>query len=137
METEAHDQSIEVKIVEHVPTHSPRKNDPYYKFFNEARLHMKRLGLLRCWVCGTLANIQVHHNLEYCFLNALDWQRVRDDHLDWNITTEEEFKIKCEQEGNLTALCQPHHTGRYGIHFLPYPQFLANKYSNIVLAEKE
>ena len=54
-----HDQTTTIHIVEHVPYHPTREDDPYYHLFNEARNRMKKLGLLKCWVCGCESNIEV------------------------------------------------------------------------------
>lgn len=121
--TEAHDQSMTVHILTHVPEHQPRENDPHYHLFNQAKARMKRQGLWKCAInddyCG--GNIELHHShIEFSQVGSSDLKRVNEAfglHLD----DDEEFQAWIESPGNLEPLCEVHHRTHYGVHVIPGP----------------
>ncbi|WP_125206434.1 hypothetical protein [Capsulimonas corticalis] len=133
--TAAHTQSVTLHILECVPSHEPRETDPHYHVFNAARLRMKKMGLLKCWSCGTTENIELHHDkVEYSLQNGVDLSKFEELYPEFNIHSDEDFKNWIEGEGNLLPLCKLHHTGILGIHVIPYPQWQILRYYRADLA---
>jgi hypothetical protein len=103
----AHIQRTTIRLEEYVPYHPTRESDPYYKFFNAARNRMEKLGLLKCRVCGTADNIEVHHSeCEFSMAEGVDVSKFSALHPDLNIKSDNDFQLFVEGEHNLTPLCQ-------------------------------
>jgi hypothetical protein len=130
----SHTQNQTIHIQEFFPAHEPRESDPHYHLFNAARKKLKSAGKLICWVCGkdeaaAGAPIQLHHDkVEFALQNGVDLEKFEEKFPDLNIHSEEEFFAFVESEGNLTPLCQLHHTGKEGVHLLPKPMWIALAY---------
>lgn len=125
----AHEQTEHFTLVYAYPEHNPRSGTPEYHYFNETRKRMDKLGLLKCWVCGTTEGVELHHNAcEFALSNAVSWEKFAADHLDWHISSDEDFQRMIEGEGALLALCILHHRGIEGIHTIHMPAFSTLKY---------
>jgi len=127
----AHEQSITLHIVECYPSHEPRESDPHYHYFNEARARLKRLGKLKCWIGNEdcAGQIELHHSaVEFALANGVDLSKFEELYPEFKITCEEDFLRCIEGEGSLTPLCKIHHTGILGVHSLPYPNWLPQKF---------
>jgi len=132
----AHLQHLTLSIIEHIPQHEVRADDPHYRYFNAARRRMERQGLLKCWIGNgdCAGQIECHHTLaEFCLLNAIDKEKfvAAWPDLFWEFhdaVTDDEFQQIVEGEGNLTPLCRIHHTGILGVHVLPAPLWQPQKY---------
>ena len=121
--TEAHDQSMTVHILTHVPEHQPRENDPHYHLFNAAKARMKRQGLWKCAInddyCG--GNIELHHShIEFSQVGSADLDKVNQA-FGLHLASDDAFQSWIESPGNLEALCEVHHRTHYGIHVIPGP----------------
>lgn len=86
----------------------------------------------KCEVCGVKEGLELHHRLEYCFANALDWDKVKKDFpdFDWkSFDPKDPFTFVDSQWNANVILCNAHHTGKNsGIHKLPHPIFIIQKY---------
>lgn len=127
--TDAHTVTEHLTLIYAYPAHEPREHTPEYHYFNAARARMKKLGLLKCWICGTTENVELHHNAcEFALSQAVDWEKFAADHLDWHISSDEDFKRMIEGEGALLPLCVLHHRGIEGIHTIHMPAWTTLKY---------
>jgi len=126
----AHEQVMHLLIREFYPDHTPRESDPHKVYFDRARKRLKDLGRLKCWICGTTENIQLHHTMvEEALKNGVDVTKFEELYPEFGITTDEQFLEWVEgSENNLTALCFSHHIGILGIHFLPYPSWVSQRW---------
>jgi len=128
---EAHYQTVNLSFKVYYPSHELRTTDPHYKLFNAAR---KRIvsspNFAGCWVCGSKENIQIHHSLvEFAAANAIDLDRFEHLWPELHITDENSLLAALESEGNMMALCEDHHISReHGIHFIPYPTWVLQRY---------
>lgn len=123
MLTPAHTQKTTIHLEMWFPDHEPRATDPHYALFNQARARLARQGLLKCQVCGTSGNIQLHHSrVEFSLVNGVDLEKLAHRYPDLlPEITDAAFQAFVEGPQNLTPLCVEHHIGRLGIHVLPYP----------------
>lgn len=118
--TEAHIEHRTIHLIYYFPDHTPRRGDKHYKLFTQARNRMKKLGLLKCYVCGTTDNIELHHStVEFALQNGVDIEKFKHLFPDLHIESDEDFATFVESsDQNLTALCHDHHTGIHGVHCL-------------------
>lgn len=127
--TPAHDQRVTLHIIEHIPSHATRITDPFYHIFNAMKRRAKKLGLLKCWVCGALEDVECHHNIvEFSLAEDYDWSKLAQDHPEFNISDDKSFQEMIEGPDNCLFLCRLHHTGIEGIHNIPVPLWSAIKY---------
>lgn len=140
--TQDHEQRESLAIDVIVPGHEPRKTTALFERTRKA-LIAREGG--RCWVCGqTQAETghppeAHHHPLERAFAEMVDWSagsaiRQQFPHFDWaafdaDPSPERIYRFVDDMTVNGLLLCPQHHTGvDAGIHRLPYPDFLAQKY---------
>lgn len=113
----AHDQTLTVRLVEHIPAHGPRGEE-----FEKAKRRMKALGLDKCIIegCNTGAQIEYHHSIvEHAWQGGVDVKKLNEAfglHL-----SDESFTKWVQGPGNLEVLCMVHHRTQLGIHALPEP----------------
>jgi hypothetical protein len=125
----AHTVTEHLTLAYAYPAHEPRKGDVHYVYFNQARARLKQLGLLKCWICGATEGVELHHNAcEFALSQAVDWEKFAADHLDWHISSDEDFQRMIEGEGALMPLCILHHRGIEGIHTIHMPAWSTLKY---------
>lgn len=106
--TDAHKQKITLRFIECWPSHEPRKKDPNYHYFREAKARLKRQGLLKCVVDAPFHHgpIELHHSkVEFAHINDVDVDKFNE--LYGLHLTDKEFQIYIESEGNLEPLCLP------------------------------
>lgn len=126
--TAAHYQTRTVHIRQYVPHHPTRTDDPYYAIFDSYKRRVKKLGLLKCAVCGEVDTpakpTELHHTkCEFSMSLGVDVSKFEALHPDLHIASDDDFQKFVEGEGNLTPLCKKHHTGDEGIHVLDYPMW--------------
>jgi len=128
---EAHEQRITLHIVECYPAHEPRASDPHYHHFNAARARLKRLGKLACWInnADCAGGIELHHStVEFALANGVDVTRFEELYPEFGIRSDEELLTWVEGPDNLTCLCLFHHRGLGGVHCLPAPLWLPQRF---------
>jgi len=132
MSEQEHIEHEHIEILEHYPPHIPREGDPYYHIFNETRERMRREGKLKCYIDNkdcSKESIELHHYfVEYALIGDADWRRFAELYPQFHIPDEEAFFMWCESEENLMPLCKFHHTGIGGIHHLPAPLWLIQRF---------
>lgn len=115
--TPAHDQTLTIHLIEHIPPHGPRG-----AAFDRAKKRMRELGLDKCVFpgCKTGAPVEFHHDkVENAWQGGVDVQKF--DHEYGLHLTDAEFTDYVQSPGNLEALCMIHHRTQLGIHALPVP----------------
>ncbi len=119
--TAAHDQRSTLHILQHVPEHAPREDDPHYHLFEQAKARIKRQGLWVCAInddlCG--GQMELHHShVEFSEINAVDPEKI-ERALGLHFESDEDFQQWVESPSNLEVLCANHHRTHYGIHVIP------------------
>jgi hypothetical protein len=124
------------------PPHAPRKNSNIY---NKTHAQMKTQP---CFVCGRTnadgIHVETHHY--YCakaFQNAYDWKKFGQfaqtcytpqglrlgPLFDWDeVAADPDMFV--DSPHNMIVLCKEHHTsGGKGIHHVPFPDWIAQKFA--------
>lgn len=137
-EVQEHVMTRTLKEVVITPEHVKRTESEEFRHTKE---RLRADGHFRCWVCGTLDNLQVHHYaIEWSLAHAADWTKVKAFVEEWDpygygrllrhtpLTSADD--VRCA-----LVLCQEHHTGvdhadggsGTGIHELTFPIWVAQK----------
>ena len=128
--TAAHTQTETIRLVVAYPAHLPRESDSHYKAFHAARARLARLGALKCWIgnaeCSRGPGELHHEKVEYSLIADVDVAKF-DEAYGLHLS-DEDFLAYVEGEGNLLPLCAQHHRGHLGIHTLPGPLWIIQKY---------
>ena len=128
----------------HYPAHEPRKNSSTY-----TKTH-KKLKDMPCFICGKTnekddIHVETHHfYIEKAFQNTVDWAKFGEfaqtcynfqtgQHLgsqfDWAEVAKDPDSF-VDSPFNMVVLCKAHHTsGRFGIHHVPFSDWLAVKFA--------
>jgi hypothetical protein len=121
--TEAHDQSLTLHLITHVPEHEPREDDPHYHLFEQVKARMKRQGLWKCVINDDYCqgNVELHHShIEFSQTGGVDLDKVNQQ-LGLGLDDDNEFQTWIESPGNLEPLCAVHHRTHFGVHVIPGP----------------
>ena len=132
----------------HYPTHGPRRSDPHYRIFHEARHRLIDVLGVGCWIggatkkqiaeglptghpCEGATGLEAHHHIaEFAALNAVDWAKVAKDFPQLGIDSDEKFLEIAESDGGLLILCSKHHRGPYhGIHMITEPVWKLDRWA--------
>ena len=146
--TNAHDEVETLKVDVKIPEHADRVTTAT---FSKTRQKLLDREGGRCWVCNRTAEeaghpLEAHHNpIERCFAEDIDFslvaQEAKAGHLgpyaqafDWDslLATNpfDPYAFVDDMTVNGLLLCKDHHTvGNEGIHTLPYPIFVAQRYA--------
>jgi len=128
--TAAHDQSMTLHLLSHIPDHAPREDDPHYHLFEQAKARLKRQGLWKCMIGDDLCDgdPELHHTfIEFSQINQVDPKKIQVS-LGLHFKNDEEFQVWAESPGNLEVLCVAHHRAHYGIHVIPGPLWEALRF---------
>ena len=128
--TPAHVEHLTLHIDVLYPAHEPRADDKHYAIFNQTRARLAKLGALKCWIGNADCHgaIELHHDkAEFALVNDIDPAKFAEAY-GLHIASEDDFLAYVEGEGNLLALCVFHHRSHGGIHALPYPFWVSQKY---------
>jgi len=120
-----------IHIRECYPEHPAREDDPHYHIFNQTKRRLASLGKLTCWINNKdcQGDIELHHDkVEFALQNGVDLTKFSEVFPEFTGKTDEEFLAWIESEGNLLPLCRQHHIGVFGIHVIPYPLWLPQKF---------
>jgi hypothetical protein len=126
----AHDQASTIHLLQHVPTHDRREDDPHYRLFEQAKARLKRQGLWHCMIGDDLCDgePELHHTfIEFSQINEVDPAKVAQG-LGLHFEDDEDFQAWAESPGNLEVLCRAHHIGGLGIHSIPGPLWEAIRF---------
>jgi len=109
------------------PAHEPREHDPHHKLFTAARNLLISRGT-GCWRCGSMEHLEAHHCLvEWALINGIDVNDIAKDFP--AITDVESLHAWAEGPDNLEILCRDCHRGPMGVHLIPYPLWVAQRWA--------
>lgn len=136
--TEIHEEKNTFHIDVFIPGHAPRVTTP---LFHKSRLHLIERERGRCHVCNRTAGetghpLEAHHfPIERSFAEMIDWSpgsQIRRDFpsFGWGSFDEADpYTFVDDMNVNGLLLCKEHHIGKdAGIHALPHPVWVAQKY---------
>lgn len=126
---EAHYQKQTGAIFDlYFPAHAPRRSDRHYRLFDHARRRLIGSGV-GCWICGIRDRLEAHHaQVEFAAAAGVDYAKLAADHPEYHLDSQEAFLAWVESEGNLMILCRQHHRGPLGVHTLPHPVWVLQKF---------
>jgi hypothetical protein len=142
--TQIHAERETLAVEVNIPGHEARVATSLFER-TKKQLLVREQG--RCYICGATAEtsghpIESHHHpIERSLANMIDWARVQRDctagmwgphaqSFDWStFDPADPMRFVDDQTVNGVLLCKAHHTGKdEGIHAMPYPLWLAQKY---------
>lgn len=141
---EIHEQKETLVVDVNIPGHEERTTTPLF-------LHSKKALIAReggrCFICGRTAEesghpLEAHHHpVERSMSNMIDWDLFRSEcqagfwgahamSFDWSkFDPADPYSFVDDMTVNGLLLCKAHHTGKdEGIHDMPYPLWIAQKY---------
>jgi hypothetical protein len=118
-------EDIEIDVF--YPDHPPRTDSALYR---RTRHHLIDVLDIACWVCGSKDNRETHHqHVEWAYADGVDWDHMRVLHPDFNWGTFKTAEDFVDSEYNMLILCDIHHRHKnHGIHYLPFPIFVMQRY---------
>ena len=140
-----HTLKMSNKYTVNYPNHEKRKTSSIYRKTHYELCHIKNLP---CFICGKtkINNISLETHHFYCekaAQKAIDWIQFGKfakncyniqsgdyfgDKFDWN-EVENNPDIFVDSVYNMIVLCKEHHiSGRKGIHHVPFPNWILQKY---------
>ena len=135
--TETHEEKTTFTVDVNLPGHDPRVTTA---LFTRTRKELIAREGGRCCVCGCTADevgpLEAHHHpIERSFAEMIDWgpdSTIRKEFpgFDWaSFDPADPYKFVDDMTVNGLLVCKKHHIGKdEGIHSLPYPVWLAQKY---------
>jgi hypothetical protein len=132
--TQVHAEKETLTIDVNIPGHEARVTTA---LFTRTRKELIEREGGKCFVCGCTANevgpLEAHHHpVERSFAEMIDWNLVKADYpnFDWaNFDPKDPYAFVDDMTVNGLLLCKKHHIGKdEGIHALPYPIWLAQRY---------
>jgi hypothetical protein len=137
--TVEHDEKETLTVDVIVPEHDERVTTPLFEHTRKKLIDQED-G--RCFVCGRTAEesghpLEAHHNgIERSYAEGdIDWDIVKNDfpNFDWtSFDPSNPYTFVDDMLAQGKLLCKEHHTGKdTGIHYLPYPLFIMQRYLKI------
>lgn len=146
--TEIHEEKETLVVDVLLPGHAPRTTTPLFRHSRE-KLIERESG--RCFISGMTAEalsapLEAHHHpIERCFAEIIDWSRFAADckaghwgphaqAFDWDAflsaTPFDPYRFVDDMTVNGVLLGKQFHTAKdAGIHMLPYPIWIVQKYA--------
>jgi hypothetical protein len=127
------------------PHHEKRTDSAIYRKTHHDLVHVKKL---HCFICNKAnhenGSLETHHfYCEKAAENAIDWNKFGEfakncyniqtgvnigEHFNWK-EVQKNPDIFVDSEYNMIVLCQEHHrSGNKGIHHVPFPDWILQKY---------
>lgn len=127
----------------HYPEHKKRVETTIFRHTK------KELENMPCFICGkckvddNISNEIHHYFIQKVAASAIDWIKFGEfaeicyniqtgiligDKFDWK-EVEKNPDIFVDSPYNMIVLCKNHHTGRCGIHHVPYPDWILQKFA--------
>lgn len=132
-----HEQKETFVVDINLPDHDPRTTT---SLFSKTKKQLIERNGGRCWICNKTEEqsghpLEAHHMIiEWAFANAVDWNLVKADFLDfpdWDelFATNNYSLFVDNMLWNGRLLCKNHHVGlNSGIHFTTYPNWIIQRY---------
>ena len=135
---EGNQRNMSNHYIVNYPAHEPRKNSAIYTKTHNSMKHMP------CFICNkNEPHMETHHfYCEKAAQNAINWDTFGEfaktcyniqtgeniGHFDWVEVTKNP-DIFVDSPSNMIVLCKKHHTsGNKGIHHVPFPEWILQKY---------
>ena len=140
-----HTRNMSAHYTVHYPAHEPRKASSLY---NKTHRSMKEM---ECFICGKSKSkdgisVETHHfYCEKVFQDVFDWKKFGEfaeknvnlqtgapmGGFDWSeVAVNPELFV--DSASNMIVLCKEHHrSGRKGIHHVPFPEWMAQKFAGV------
>ena len=118
------------------PAHAKRTESAE---FRRSKKRLKADGHYTCWVCGTPANIQIHHyGAEWSLATVIDMEKLKAYCEEWDIygygrLMKNQPMTSVDDVRNCMALCREHHLSgpadgaANGIHDITFPIWVSQK----------
>lgn len=123
------DRTVSLRIAYDYPERTDsRETDPHYRAFEAYKRQLKVRGAWRCAVPGCVsgAEVELHHRwVPWAMAGAVDPVKVGA----WfgvTLVDDEALARWIASPANLVPLCELHHTGVEGAHWLPHADWLPN-----------
>lgn len=142
--TETHEERETLAVEVNIPGHEERTTTALFRHSKQKLID--RVGG-RCYVCGRTGEesghpLEAHHHpIERSLANMIDWDRFRLDcvagmwgeyaqSFDWSkFHDTDPYTFVDDMTVNGLLICKDHHTHKdEGIHMLPFPLWVAQKY---------
>ena len=142
--TQIHEEKETLSVDVFLPGHEPRVTTPLFLHSKKSLIEREQ-G--RCFICGRTAEesghpLEAHHHpVERSLANLIDWALFRSEceagmwgehakSFDWSkFDPSDPYSFVDDMNVNGLLICKEHHTGKgTGIHDLPYPLWIAQKF---------
>jgi hypothetical protein len=146
LEDTAHIKHLTNHYTVQYPNHNPRKNSAIYTKTHHELCDIRDMP---CFICGktkreTGESLETHHfYIEKVAQNAIDWHKFGEfakicyniqtgenigDKFDWK-QVEKHPDLFVDSPQNMIVLCKEHHiSGNRGIHHVPFPDWILQKF---------
>jgi len=143
---DSHNQKMSSHYIVNFPNHEKRKESSTYRKTHHSMCVDKNIP---CFICGKTQqgshiSLETHHfYCEKAAQNAIDWLKFGEfakncyniqtgeyigNKFDWS-KVEENPDIFVDSEYNMIVLCKEHHiSGTKGVHHVPFPNWILQKY---------
>ncbi len=141
-----HEEDETLKVDVNIPDHAPRTTTELFE--KTRQVLIERVGG-RCFICNKTEEelgepLQAHHYpVERSLATAWDWEKFAADckagkwgiyaqafHWEGKPLTEDPYRFVDDMTVNGLLLCKQHHIGKdEGIHYLPHPLWVWQKYA--------
>ena len=139
---QSHEEKLTLKVNVLLPGHDERTETSLFSRSRKQLIDREKA----CFICGKSAEetgpLEAHHHpIERSFANMIDWVIFRNDceaglwgehtqGFDWtNFDSNDPMKFVDDMTVNGMLVCKDHHTKpNEGIHTLPFPIWIAQKY---------
>lgn len=124
-----HEQRLTLSVDIFVPDHPDRTTTPI--FAATRRKLIEHNPDACCYICGTTEGLELHHRIEWCDSNAVDFKKVAElvPEFDWSKFDQDHPETFIDSEYNANVIvCKKHHIGKdHGIHTLPIGLWILQK----------
>jgi len=114
-----------------IPGHEDRKESSEFRHSKEK---LRSDGHYKCFICGALEELQVHHFcIEWSLANIADYEKVKElcelfDFYGYSAILKDTPVTSPDDIRNMLVLCRRHHIeNNHGIHDMSFPLWIAQK----------
>jgi hypothetical protein len=131
-----HEEKETLSVDVNIPDHAPRTETELFERTRRELIERDKV----CYICGSTESLQAHHfPIERSLTDMIDFGKFKADCLagrwgkaawgfDWE-NLKDPYDFVDDMLVNGLLLCKNHHIGKdEGIHYLPHPLWIAQKY---------
>jgi hypothetical protein len=140
---QGHSRNMSNHYTVNYPDHAKRTDSAIYRKTHHAMVHVEKIP---CFICSKYeSSLETHHfYCEKAAQNAIDWHKFGEfaktchniqsgeliaAHFDWTEVAKNP-DIFVDSRYNMIVLCKEHHiSGGRGIHHVPFPDWILQKYA--------